>query len=131
MDKSETITKVIRVLSCLVVAFSLVFLPSAAAHAAAGAHGVHSAMEQGEATTLQYAHSHSAAQMDCGSGKLGTSASDTGAYQCCAGMCMAAILIEAFASPHADAVAINLAIPHKTPVAADTHGFLRPPKHLI
>ena len=131
MDKGETIAKVIRALSCLVVAFSLVFLPSAAAHAAAGAHGVHSAMERGEASTVQHAHSHSAAQLDCGSGKLGTSASDTGAYQCCAGMCMAAILIEAFASPYADAVANNLAIPHKTPVASETHGFLRPPRHLI
>ncbi|MDG1281989.1 MAG: hypothetical protein P8O10_11825 [Pseudorhodobacter sp.] len=131
MDKGETIAKVIRALSCLVVAFSLVFLPSAAAHAAAGAHGVHSAIERGEASTVQHAHSHSAAQLDCGSGKLGTSASDTGAYQCCAGMCMAAILIEAFASPYADAVANNLAIPHKTPVASETHGFLRPPRHLI
>ncbi len=131
MDKGETIAKVIRALSCLVVAFSLVFLPSAAAHAAAGAHGVHSAMERGEGSTVQHAHSHSAAQLDCGSGKLGTSASDTGAYQCCAGMCMAAILIEAFASPYADAVANNLAIPHKTPVASETHGFLRPPRHLI
>jgi len=131
MEKNETIAKVIRVLLCLVVAFSLVFFSPTSAHAAAGAHGGHSAMEQGKASTLQGDHSHSAAQMDCGSNKTDTSTSDAVAHQCCAGMCLAAILIEGFASPQADASAIDLAIPHELPVAAETHGFLRPPKHLI
>lgn len=131
MEKNETIAKVIRVLSCLVIAFSLVFFPPTSAHAAAGAHGGHSAMEQGEASSMQGIHSHSAAHTDCGSNKTDTSTSDTGAHQCCAGMCLAAILIEGFASPQVDASVINLAIPHALLVAAGKNGFLRPPKLLI
>lgn len=107
------------------------FFPPTSAHAAAGAHGGHSAVEQGEGSTLQGVHSHSSAQTDCGSNKTDASTSDTGANQCCAGMCLAAILIEGFASPQADASVIDLAVPHALPVAAETHGFLRPPKRLI
>jgi hypothetical protein len=36
-----------------------------------------------------------------------------------------------FASSPADASAIALPTPHELPVAAVSHGFLRPPKHLI
>lgn len=131
MKKKETFAKVIKVLSCLVVAFALVFFPPTSAHAATGLHGGHSVMVQGEASSLKDAHTHSAAQTDCGSKKSDTSTPNTGAHQCCAGMCLAAILIEVFASPQADASGVDVAIPHALPVAAVSHGFLRPPKHLI
>jgi len=119
------------VLSCLVFAFALVFFPPTSAHAAAGAHGGHSSMEQGEASTLQGVHSHSAAQTDCGSKKTDTSMSDTSAYQCCAGMCLAAVLIDEPMQQEAKASSIDLAIPHALPVAVVANDFLRPPKHLI
>jgi hypothetical protein len=131
MEKEGTIAKAIRVLSCLVVAFALVFFPPTSAHAAAGAHGGHSAVEQGKTASLQNVHSHSGELLDCGSKKTDTSMSDSSALQCCAGMCLADILIEGFALPQAGASVIDLAIPHALLIAADTSGFLRPPKHLI
>jgi hypothetical protein len=130
MIRNETLAKAIQVLSCLAVAFALVFFPPNAAHAAANVHGGHSAIEQGKTSSVQDVHSHTAAQMDCGSNKTGTSTTGAGVHQCCAGMCLAAILIEVFTSPQADASAIALATPHALPIAAVSHGFLRPPKHL-
>ena len=131
MIKNEIFAKVIQVLVCLAFAFALVFFPPTSAHAEAGVHGGHSALEQSKTTSPQGVHSHLAAHMDCGSNNTDTHTSDTGAYQCCVGMCLAAILIEEFASPQANATAIDVAIPDNLPVAADKHGFLRPPKHLI
>lgn len=131
MEINETIAKMIRGLSCLIIAFALAFFPPNSAHATAGAHSGHSAVEQGKASSLHNVHAHSAAQLDCGSKMTDASMSETSAHQCCAGMCLAAILIEGFASPQANATLIGLAIPHALPVAADTNGFLRPPKRLI
>jgi|UPI00067BCE71 hypothetical protein len=129
MIRNEPFAKAIQVLSCLAVAFALVFFPPNAAHAAAKVHGGHSAIEQGKTSSVQAVHSHSA-QMDCGSNKTATSTADAGVHQCCAGMCLAAILIDVFTSPQTDASAIALAAPHTLPIAAVSHGFLRPPKHL-
>jgi hypothetical protein len=131
MKQKNAIAKLTWVLSCLVVAFALAFSPPAAAHAAAGVRDGNSAMEQGRASSLQDVGSHSAVQTHCGSSKADTSSHDTGQNQCCTGICLSAMLTEAFVSPQADASVIGNVIQHVLPVAAETTGFLRPPKHLI
>jgi hypothetical protein len=131
MKQKNAIAKLVRVLSCLVVAFALAFSPPAAAHAAAGVRDGNSAMEQGKAPSLQDVDSHSASQTHCASSKADTSSHDTGQNQCCTGICLSAILTEALASPQADAAVIGNVIPSALPVAAVSYGFLRPPKHLI
>jgi hypothetical protein len=130
MKQGNSIACVIKVLSCLVVAFALAFFPPTSAHAAMGVHGDHSKVTQSAGHTAELAHAHAAAQMDCGT-STGKSSSDTGLHQCCAGMCMAAILIDGFAPPLADATPLDPVMLHSTPVATDSNGFLRPPKHLI
>lgn len=131
MKQKNAISELIKVLSCLVVAFALVFFPPTSAHAATGVHGGHFSTEQGGAAAVQAVHFHIAASQGDFSSKASTSKSDTSALQCCAGMCLADILIEGFASPQAGASVIDLAVPHALLIAADTSGFLRPPKHLI
>jgi hypothetical protein len=130
MTQGNSITGVIKVLSCLVVAFALAFFPPASAHAGMGVHGDHSNVTQSAGQTVELAHTHAAAQMDCGT-STEKSSSDAGLHQCCAGLCMAAILIDGFAPPLADATRLDPVMLHSTLVAAESHGFLRPPKHLI
>ncbi|MGO4910567.1 hypothetical protein ACEN2J_19940 [Pseudorhodobacter sp. W20_MBD10_FR17] len=130
MRKKSSIASVIKVLSCLVVAFALAFFPPASAHATMGVHGDHSNVTQSAGHAAGLVHAHASAQMDCGT-STGKHASNAGLHQCCAGMCMAAILIDGFAPPPAEAALLDPVILHSTLVAADASGFLRPPKHLI
>ena len=131
VKQKNAISELIRVLSCLVVAFALVVFPPISAHAATGIHGGHFSTEQGNAVTAQPVHFHVAAsQSDCGA-SVSTSKSDTSTHQCCASMCFAAILIDEPMQQEAKALRIELAMPHALPVAAETTGFLRPPNHLI
>jgi hypothetical protein len=130
MKQGNSIAGVIKVLACLVFAFALAVFPSTSAHAAMGIHSDHSGVTQSAGHTAELAHAHAATQMDCDT-STGKSSSDTGLHQCCAGMCLAAILIDGFASPLADATPLDPVMLHSTLVAADSNGFLRPPKHLI
>jgi hypothetical protein len=130
MIQKNSIAGVIKVLSCLVVAFVLAFSSPSSSHAANGVHVSNSEVTQSADHTAKMVHAHAAAQVDCGT-STGNSASDTGMHQCCAGMCLAAILIDSFAPPMGDATAIDPVMLHSMLVAADANGFLRPPKHLI
>jgi hypothetical protein len=130
MRQGNPIAGVIKVLSCLVVAFALAFFPPASAHAGMGVHGDHSKVTQTAGHTAELVHTHAAAQMDCGT-STEKSSSDTGLHQCCAGLWLAAILIDGFAAPLADATRLDPVMLHLTLVATESNGFLRPPKHLI
>lgn len=130
MKRQKFIADVTKVLSCLIIAFALAFFPPTSAHAAMGVHDGHSQTEQSASHAAGLVHAHAAAQMDCGTSPE-KSASNSGLHQCCAGMCLSAILIDSFASPQAEATAFDPVMHHSTFVAADANGFLRPPKHLI
>jgi hypothetical protein len=131
MKQRNAISELIRVLSCLAIAFALAFVPPNSAHAATGVHGGHFSTEQGSAASVQAVHFHiTASQADCGA-QASTSKSDTSTNQCCASICLAAILIDGPMPRETKVSRIDLAAVNTLPVAVVAHGFLRPPKHLI
>lgn len=130
MKQGNSIAGVIKALSCLVVAFALVFSTLPVAHAAQGYHAGHSKVEQSDSHAADSVHAQATTQMECGT-STDKPVSDAGPHQCCAEMCVAAILVDVFATPLINAMKVDPIVLHSTLVAADASGLLRPPKHLI
>ena len=130
MKKINSIASVVKVLSCLLVAFALVISLQASAHAEHGIHGSNLKVVQIDNLSIDLLHSHVIAQMDCGE-KSKNSSSESDISQCCSGLCMTETLVDQFSDHFADASRSGHIFNRSTVLTADSDGLLRPPKYLI
>ena len=130
MKKLSSIANVMKVVSCLVVAFALAISLQASAHAEHGIHGSNLKVVQRDNLSIDLLHSHLTAQMDCGE-KSKNSASESYISQCCSGLCMTETLVDQFSAPMGDISRPELIFNRSTVVTADRKSLLRPPKYLI
>lgn len=130
MKKTYIIAKAIQVLSYLFVVFALVFFPPTATHAASGAHAGQASLFVGSEPANLASHAHATLPTDCGT-KTDASAFDSALDDCCASLCVTVILLGSFSWPQSGSAVMNPVLFDPLFVAADSDGFLRPPKHLI
>ena len=134
MYEQRIISRLTKLLLCLAFVLALVLLPPSSAHAVTGLHAADSNEQLAAATSpltnLSHGHAHGTAlQADCSSDS-GKTEHETGGQQCCAGICLTAILVEDSGALPKEASTINHAALHSVFVAASGSGLLRPPKHL-
>ncbi len=135
MIKNADITKLFKVLACLVIALSVALFPPSAAHAdmkADAANKVHATHLNADGSHQALHKSYVAANDITEFSSDGHAThSDTGSSQCCSGMCLTAILIEA-PSFRDGAFSSNGYMPGETQMAhVAPNGLLRPPRQLI
>lgn len=129
------ISTLVRALSCLVLALSIIFFPPFAVHASS----VNDAAEQAQSWDVSAPEANKASHREnarhtslaeCGS-DLGAAHSDSGPDQCCSGVCLTAIVLEDRFVRH---VKLNgsLSVIGATQLTHfDPIGLLRPPRLLI
>lgn len=124
----------VRAVACLVLAFSLVFFPPSATHAASGMHGDHHAVAAVSSDRLS-GNDHgdvSATNMQAKQATTSTNAKDdASAGSCCIGICLSVVLTENTVTLHAVATASTYNMPQAQARSLIAHGFLRPPQFLI
>ena len=130
MKKINSIASVVKVLSCLLVAFALVISLQVSAHAEHVVYSSSLKVVEKANNSIDLLHSHLTAKMDCGE-KSKNSSSESDISQCCSGLCMTETLVDQFSAPMADISRPELIFNRSTVVTADRNGLLRPPKYLI
>jgi hypothetical protein len=135
MMKNRSITMLIKAVACLVMALFIVLFPPSAAHAGSNMHASRDAMvAQANSSASHHAVSNDAAQSTspakCSS-DVKPGHADTGAKQCCSGICLTVVLINEPVLRQGQ-VSISRFTAHATEMPhVDPNGFLRPPKLLI
>jgi hypothetical protein len=128
------ITKLLKMMACLVIALSVALFPPSVAHAGMktdATKSVHAAPMRVDASH-QALHKSTVAPDDPIVFRSGVDAahSDTSSSQCCSGVCLTAILIES-PSFRDGTFSSSSYMPGATQMAhVDPNGFLRPPRQL-
>ena len=130
MKKLSSNANVMKVISCLIVAFALAISLQASAHAEHVVYTSSLKVVEKANNSIDLLHSHLTAQMDCGE-KSKNSASESDISQCCSGLCMTETLVDQFSDHLADASRPGHIFNRSTVLTANSDGLLRPPKYLI
>lgn len=111
----------------MLFAFSLVFFPPSASHAASGMHGDHhtvaASSDHAEVLATDMQGKHAATSTNA--------KDDASAGSCCIGICLSIVLTENTVTLHAVVTASTYNMPQAQARSLIAHGFLRPPQFLI
>ena len=134
MKKENTTTALLKVIACFAFAFTLVFSPPSASHAASGLHDDHQ-MASVILDHVDNSHSHdamSSTSLHNESNSTSKSVDDEkSSTQCCSGICLSVALTETgivFGDQTTSNVYLTL---HAQTASIEPSGFLRPPQFLI
>ena len=123
----------LKAFACFAIVFSLV-LSSSSSHAASGAHGDHYAPASNDSHQhMDHSHSEMALASEQAESDLSVALADETqtSGSCCNGICVTAVLDEAFQVVLRRAQSARFQISHAHAASFETFGFLRPPQILI